>query len=66
MSAAQLDHVGTEAEAILCWRLDALVRAGFEASDAALLASAAEVDLHAAVDLVERGCSPALALRVLL
>ena len=66
MSAAQLDHVGTEAETILCWRFDGLVRAGFDASDAVLLASAAEVDLHAAVDLLKRGCSPALALRVLL
>jgi hypothetical protein len=66
VTAAQLELLGSEAETILCWRFEALVRAGYEASDAMLLASSAEVDLQAAIDLLARGCPEHVALRILL
>lgn len=48
------------------WRTDALERAGFGIKLAHELAARPEVDLHLAVDLVENGCSPELAARILL
>jgi hypothetical protein len=51
---------------ILAWRREQLTRAGYSAHDADALAWQNEVDLHAAVALVARGCPPALAARILL
>ena len=47
------------------WRRELLVEAGFPAALAVQLACDARWDLHALIDLVERGCPPALAVRVL-
>jgi hypothetical protein len=67
MSAAELDlHVETELERIERWRAEELERAGYEASDAATLAACVDVDLHFAVELLERGCPAETALRILL
>ena len=55
-----------DADGVLSWRFGELARAGYRPDDAVLLARAPEVDLHVAVDLVLRGCEPALALRILL
>lgn len=67
MTAAQFELIDdTEAEAILRWRFDELVRAGYDVGSALMLASHVEVDLHAATDLVRRGCPPDTALRILL
>jgi hypothetical protein len=38
---------------------------GFPGDDAVALASRFEVDLHEAIALVERGCPPELAIRIL-
>jgi len=43
-----------------------LVRAGYDAGNALILAGHAEVDLHAARRLLERGCPPETALRIIL
>jgi hypothetical protein len=51
---------------ILAWRIWVLDRAGYGEGDAVLLASVRDVDLHLAVDLLERGCPPGTALRILL
>ena len=51
---------------VVRWRAETLVRAGFAAPAAVNLASAKHVDLHAAVRLVEHGCPPETALRILL
>jgi hypothetical protein len=51
---------------VLSWRITVLDRAGYDEGDAVLLAAVTEVDLHLAVDLLERGCSPDTALRILL
>lgn len=56
----------TEIERIERWRADELERAGYEPRTAGRLAVRHDVDLHAAVDLLERGCSPELALKILL
>jgi len=67
MSAAELDvHVESETERIERWRAEELERAGYTPSEAAELASRIDVDLHLAVGLLERGCPPETALRILL
>jgi hypothetical protein len=48
------------------WRADELMRAGFDPSSAGELASRFDIDLHAATELIDRGCSPELALQILL
>lgn len=47
------------------WRRDRLLAAGFPTGLAATLADDREVDLHALLELVDRGCPPALAARIL-
>jgi hypothetical protein len=47
------------------WRRDQLVHAGFDAELAALVAADRAMDLHALIQLVERGCPPRLAARIL-
>jgi hypothetical protein len=67
MAAAEAQiHDETEAERIERWRQEELQRAGYAAADAAELAASAEVDLHTAVRLLEQGCEPELALKILL
>jgi hypothetical protein len=46
------------------WRLEELVRAGYEVEDATEVAFHLEVDLHQAVDLVRRGCPSATAVQI--
>jgi hypothetical protein len=67
MSVADLEIVvETETERVERWRIEELERAGYDAAQAQVLARRTEVDLHRAVDLVARGCTPELALRILL
>jgi hypothetical protein len=47
------------------WRQLQLLRAGFPPAEAAELAGDRAVDLHALIELVERGCPPELAARIL-
>jgi hypothetical protein len=63
---AAVQQMEDEDLAILAWRMNTLDRAGYSEIDVVLLASSREVDLHLAVDLVERGCPPATAARILL
>ena len=56
----------TETERIERWRAEELQRAGYEPRAAGRLAVRHDVDLHAAVELLERGCPPELALKILL
>ncbi len=55
-----------ERDRVELWRSGELERAGFSHAAAQLLGMHLEVDLHQALDLVGRGCSPELALRILL
>ena len=59
-------YIETETERVERWRMGELLRVGFDVESAALLASELEVDLHGAIDKVERGCPPDLAARILL
>lgn len=66
MTAAQFEELHVdEAADVLAWRFDALCRAGFDLEAAALVATNVEIDLHAALSLVARGCPPATAMRIL-
>ena len=67
MTAAQFELIDeTEAEAILRWRFEELLRAGYDPGAAIVVASHVDVDLHDAATLVGRGCPPETALRILL
>jgi hypothetical protein len=66
MPAAELHTVETELERIERWRLEMLERAGYSRAAATELAARHDVDLHAAIDLVEQGCTEDVALRILL
>jgi hypothetical protein len=65
MSAVQ-EIVETELERVERWRADELMRAGFDPASAVELASRLDIDLHQATELVDRGCSSELALKILL
>jgi hypothetical protein len=56
----------TEQELVEQWRAEELERAGYPPSAAVELAARADVDLHRAAELLENGCSPELALQILL
>jgi hypothetical protein len=66
MSATELQIVETEAEKVERWRAEALEKVGYDLVSALQLAARPDVDLHRAVNLVESGCPPELALRILL
>ena len=66
MTKAQLDRLESgEAQAIVDWRFDQLVRAGYGAQDASALAEEVEIDLHLAERLLAKGCPPETAVRIL-
>ena len=56
----------TERERIERWRAEELERAGYEPRAAGRLAVRHDVDLHLAIDLLQRGCPVDLALKILL
>ena len=55
----------TEHERVIAWRRAQLARAGFDPHLAARVAHSWRMDLHALLDLVDRGCPPELAVRIL-
>jgi hypothetical protein len=57
-----LDHLPLD---VVRWRRDVLLRAGFAAELARELAEDAGFDLHELLALVDRGCPPHLAARIL-
>ncbi len=56
----------SEQELVERWRAEELERAGFGPDDAAALATRPDVDLHYAIGLILKGCSPELAKQILL
>ena len=50
---------------VVAWRRRQLVNSGFPPALASRLAQDAAYDLHGLIELVERGCKPELAVRVL-
>ncbi len=66
MTTAPIAELDFEVDRVEQWRLASLERAGYDMESAAVLAASPEVDLHAAVTLLEQGCPVDLALRILL
>ena len=67
MSAAELETLYvSEIDRIERWRHEELQRAGYDSESALVLAASHDVDLHAAVELLKRGCTVDLALQILL
>jgi hypothetical protein len=54
-----------EADHVKRWRQEQLVRTGFAPLLAAAIAKDRRYDLHALIELVERGCEPVLAARII-
>jgi hypothetical protein len=63
--AAAHDIIETELDRVERWRTAELMRVGFPGDDAVALAARTDVDLHEAIELVQRGCPPDLAVRIL-
>ncbi|MCG2623201.1 hypothetical protein LVY72_14980 [Arthrobacter sp. I2-34] len=55
----------TGSDSITAWRCRLLYSAGFPDTLAHLLAATPGVDIHALLNLVDRGCPPELAVRIL-
>lgn len=55
----------TARSGIAAWREERLLRAGVHPELAAAIAADCAIDLHAMIDLIERGCPPRLAARIL-
>jgi hypothetical protein len=62
---AAYEIVETELERVERWRTAELMRVGFAGNDALALAARLDVDLHEAIALVQQGCPPDLAFRIL-
>jgi len=58
--------IESEHERVERWRTEELLRAGFDPAAAVEVAARFDIDLHAAIELVDRGCPPELAARILL
>lgn len=65
MTAAETE-IRDETELVEAWRAEQLELAGYGAAAAAELAARHDVDLHGAVEMLKHGCSPELALKILL
>ena len=62
---AQQRHTPAEDPAVIDWRRRMLGRAGWNPDRAEALARDPRYDLHALIELTERGCPPPLAERIL-
>ncbi len=58
-------HSERQREEVVDWRRRRLVDGGFPLPQATVLAADFRLDLHALLQLVDRGCPPALAARIL-
>ncbi|HZT92409.1 MAG TPA: hypothetical protein VFA05_10260 [Gaiellaceae bacterium] len=65
MPTAETNLRPNEQELVEQWRAEELERAGYSPEAAAELALRTDVDLHDAIELLHKGCSPDLALRIL-
>jgi len=65
MPTAETNVRPTEQELVESWRGAELERAGYSHAAAVELATRTDVDLHFAVELLLKGCSPELALNIL-
>jgi len=66
MTTAELHKTRVTDEEVVAWRVEQLVHAGSDHCCAVILAKRKHVDLHDAIDLLQRGCPPKTALEILL
>lgn len=60
LSTTELDEV----DRVVLWRISRLIEAGY-CDTCAVEIAFSTIDLHVAVELLERGCPPELAVRIL-
>ncbi len=66
MTTIAVEHSRPTDEEVVEWRFEQLRRAGCDTRVAQILAEEGQVDLHQAVEALERGCEPAMALAIFL
>lgn len=66
MTTAELLSARVTEDEVVAWRREQLRRAGCRRFEAEVLARETRVDLHQAVELLERGCPSKIALNILL
>jgi hypothetical protein len=66
MTTAELLQARASEDQVVSWRREQLRRAGCRRFEAEVLARELRVDLHEAVELLERGCPSKIALEILL
>lgn len=66
MTVAELQGAHATEDEVVAWRREQLSRAGCRRFEAEVLARELKVDLHEAVELLERGCPSRIALNILL
>jgi hypothetical protein len=59
----EVQHVVRD-QAVRAWRYHSLIRAGFTASQAEMVATDADIDLHWLIDLTRKGCPHGTACRI--
>jgi hypothetical protein len=55
---------GREPSDLVAWRVRRLIEAGFTKPEATRLANSYDIDFHALLELIDRGCPPGLAARI--
>ena len=66
MTTAELLSARVTEDEVVAWRREQLRRAGCRRFEAEVLARETKIDLHQAVELLESGCPPKIALEILL
>jgi hypothetical protein len=66
MSPTVLAGKVTEGDPVRRWRSDMLQAAGYPPWDALVLSRRSDIDLHGAINLLQRGCPLRTALRILI
>jgi len=66
VTTAELLRARATDDEVVSWRREQLRRAGCRRFEAEVLARELKVDLHEAVELLERGCPSRIALKILL
>jgi hypothetical protein len=61
--AGEVRNVVTD-QGVCAWRYQSLIRAGFTASQAEIVATDADIDVHWLIDLTRRGCPHGTACRI--
>jgi hypothetical protein len=66
MTTAEVLRAEVTEDEVVAWRREQLRRAGCRRFEAEVLARETRIDLHLAVELLERGCPSKIALDILL